>query len=325
MNKKAVLALVFLASFLVLPLALADSSNATTDFTSYGNQLSDDERIVYDACVDPYGDGSDPLEKNWNDTTPAPIAISSTDLNIINTAVKAASLDNPSYFWLWNDPVLIGSDLSFVIPFDTDTTEIINQMKSFASSIEGDTISEKIAAINSKLRSEVKYVEYSPEDDDYNVLDGTAYGAIINKKANAYGFAAAVTFCAQELNVKAVTLCGELNDPDSSKPHAWNAVEDEGWYGVDVSLNKQKETNTYLMMAAYDHGYQTDYTFKVSHSANMSSYLGTDHVINTPVLKVREIEPPIEPTLLEKYGQHILVITIITILCVVMFTYAKRS
>lgn len=322
MNKKAVLALVFLASFLVLPLALADSSNATTDFTSYGDQLSADEIIVYDACVDPFEDGSDPLEKNWNDSNPTP-TVGVIDQSIIDIAVKAASLDHPGYFWLLKEITYNGSTLSFDISdLDLDAN---NKMKSFASSIEGDTISEKIAAINSKLRSEVEYVEYLPEDDDYNVLDGTAYGAIINKKANAYGFAAAFTFCAEELYIKAVTLCGELNDPDSSKPHAWNVVQDEGWYGVDVALNKQKETNTYLMMAAYDHGYQTDYTFKVSHSANMSSYLGTDVVINTPVLKVREIEPPIEPTLLEKYGQHILVITIITILCVVMFTYAKRG
>ena len=237
MNKKAVLVLVFLASFLVLPLTIADSSNATVEFTSYGDQLSGDGKIIYDACVNPYEDGSDPLNRDWTDPTPI---VGVIDIKIINTAVKAAMLDNPGYFWLWKTPVVDGNTISFVVPeFDVDTAEIVSQMKNFVSTINVDTVSEKIAAINSELRSNVEYV--SEDDEDYDILNETAYGAIINKKANAYGFAAAVTFCARELDIKAITICGELNDPNGSKAHAWNLVNDEGWYGVDVALNEQKK------------------------------------------------------------------------------------
>ncbi len=321
MNKKVVLVLMFLASFLVLPLAIADSSDAITEFTSYGDQLSIDERMIYDACIDPYQDDSDPLAKEWNDPTPT---VSITDMKVINTAVKAASLDHPSYFWLWKTPTLDEDTLTFFVPdFEITTIEVIKQMKAFASNISGETVSEKIATINSELCSKVEYV---PEDDgSYDLLDGTAYGAIVKGKANSYGFAAAVTFCAQESGIDVVTVCGELNDQKDSKVHGWNLVEDEGWYGVDVALNKQKDTDTYVMMAAYDLGYKTDYTFKASHSGNMSKYLEKNEVVFTPELHIRTIEPPTEPTFIEKYGQEILVIIIITVLCVVMFTYVKRG
>lgn len=324
MNKKVVLVLMFLASFLVLPLAIADSSNAVTEFTSYGDQLSEDERMIYGVCIDPYQDHSVPLDRDWDDPSPT---VSIIDMKVINTAVKAASLDYPSYFWLWATPILDEYTLSFFVPeFDITTIEVITQMKAFVSNISGETVSEKIAAIDSELRSKVEYVNHVPEDDvSYDLLDGTAYGAIVKGKANSYGFAAAVTFCAQELDIDVITIFGELNDPKDSKVHGWNLVQDEGWYGVDVALNKEKVTDTYVMMAAYDLGYKTDYTFKASHNANMSKYLDKSDVIFAPELHIRIIEPPTEPTFIEKYGQEILVIIIITVLCVVMLTYVKRG
>ncbi len=325
MNKKVVLALVFLASFLVLPLTIADSSYAVSESTWYGDQLSGDEKTIYDACIDPYEDGLNPLDKEWIGNGPTPV-VSVIDQVIIDKAVKVASIDNPGYFWLWKAPTIVDGKLSFDVS-DINTVVFVTKMKAFASAMSGNTVSEKMTSIDSELRSKVEYYNVPEDNVNYDPLNGTVYGAIINSKANSYGFAAAVTFCAKELGVEAVTICGELNNPDGSKAHAWNTIKNENgdWYGVDIALNKQKNTARYIMMAANDHGYQTNYTFKASHSADMSSYLVTDVIINTPELHVRIFEPPAEPTFIEKYGPHILIITIITVLCVVMLTYVKRG
>lgn len=325
MDKKVLLALVLVVPFLFLPLASADSSEAeVTDFTSYYSQLDDEEKAVYDAV------GTQPnAENGWTATLSAEATADS-----VKHAVAAAYLDDPGKIWLWMVPTDLANTYVYDQTAKTITFTLLTgvsssyteAMKNFAEGLEiqADTsASEAVSIINSKLRNVAEYT-----DDTDNPLYYTAYGAIVLGKANSFGFAAAVKYCASNNtinNYDVALVCGKLNDPDGSYSHAWNVVRDtDAWYGVDVGLNEEKDTNTYLMKASNDHGYNTDYTFAASHDPDISNYIGTNVVIDTPELFVRPPEVVPEPTFIEKYGGDIVIITIVAVLCIVLAFFARR-
>ncbi|MDN5357586.1 MAG: hypothetical protein PWR17_755 [Candidatus Methanomethylophilaceae archaeon] len=325
MDKKVLLALVLAVPLLFLPLASADSSEAgTTDFTSYYSQLDDEEKAVYDAiCAQPNADNG------WT----AALSIEVT-ADSVKHAVAAAYLDDPGKIWLWMVPTdlantYIYDEMNGTITFELLTgvsSSYAESMEDFAEGlgIQADTsASEAVSIINSKLRNVAEYT-----DDTDDPLYYTAYGAIVLGKANSFGFAAAVKYCASNNavnNYDVALVCGKLNDPYGSYPHAWNAVRDAyAWYGVDVGLNEEKNTNTYLMKASNDLGYNTDYTFAASHDPDISSYIETNVVINPPELFIRPSEADPELTFIEEYGEDIVIITIVAVLCIALAFFARR-
>ncbi|MDD3351843.1 MAG: hypothetical protein PHY89_05260 [Candidatus Methanomethylophilaceae archaeon] len=325
MDNKALLALVFVSPLLFLPLVTADSSEAgTANFTSYCSQLDDEEKAVYDVI------STVPSSENgWSATLAA-----EADADSVKHAVAAAYLDDPGKIWLLKVPAdLAGAyvydpaakTVTFSLP-DVDSASYGQSMADFAGSIgiQTDTsVSEAMMLIDSKLRS---FSEYTEDTD--NPLYYTAYGAMVLGKANSFGFAAAVKYCADSsvASYNVAVVCGMLNDPDGSYPHAWNAVEgSEGWYGADVGLNEEKNTAHYLMKASNDHGYNTDYTFAASHDPDISGFMETSSVVNPPELYIRPAEVPVEPTFLEKHGGDIVIISIIAVLCVALAFFARRQ
>jgi transglutaminase/protease-like cytokinesis protein 3 len=324
MDKKTLLALIFVSPLLFLPFVTADSSEAgTEDFFSYYSQLDDEEKAVYDAIAN-----SPSSENGWSVTL-----VAEADADSVKHAVAAAYLDDPGKIWLLKVPAdLVGSyvydpsarTVTFSLP-DGVSDSYEQSMADFAGSIgiQADTsVSEAMRLIDLRLRSSAVYTE-----DTDNPLYYTAYGAMVLGKANSFGFAAAVKYCAENSATYDVAIvCGTLNDPDGSYPHSWNAVRDsEGWYGVDVGLNEKKDTSHYLMKASNDHGYNTDYTFAASHDPDISGFMETGSVIKSPELYIRPTEVPVEPTFLDKYGGDIVIISIIAILCVALAFFARRQ
>ncbi len=325
MDKKALLALVFVSPLLFLPLLTADVSEAgVADFTSYYSQLEDDEKVIYDSI------STVPSSENGWSVTLA----SEADANSVKHAVAAAYLDDPGKIWLMKVP----ADLAGAYVYDQSSKTVTfslpegisesyeQSMADFADRIEIQTdtsVSEAMKLINSMLRTSAEYTE-----DTDNPLYYTAYGAMVLGKANSFGFAAAVKYCADNsaADYDVAVVCGKLNDPDGSYSHSWNAVRgSEGWYGVDVGLNELEDTSHYLMKASNDHGYNTDYTFEASHDPDISGFMETGSVINSPELYIRPAEVPVEPTFLDKYGGDIVIISIIAVLCVVLAFFARRQ
>ena len=315
----------------IVPLSLVDTSygQQSPEFKSYYDQLSDAEKEVYDVCVDPFGDGN-PMGYTWSVLTSTG-TVSATEQGTVDIAAKVASLDNPGYFWLWNIPKLNeDKTLTFELIEGFDKDAHVKEMKEFADQARMDagtdpSFSAVINAIDSKLREKAELagtVEDEPSADN-------AYGAIVKGKANSLGFAAAFTYCFKEIygddeGKDVVTIYGKLVDTLGSQEHAWNAVnEGEGWFGVDVALNEKLGVSTYLMMSSNARGYNTDYTFEASHQPNMAALLGT-HMFTPDIQYVKPVPPP-EPSFLEKWGSHIIIITITAVLCAVLLAFARRS
>lgn len=329
--KKKLIVLAFIVPLFMIPLSLVDTSygQESLEFTSYYDQLSVAEKSAYDVCVDPFN-AKDPKTDTWTElTSDKEVSNLVTEQATVDMAAKIASLENPGYFWLLNAPELnADKTLTFDIgEFNKDDLETI---KLFANQARIDAGTDPsffavISAIDSKLREEV---ELARANETGPSLDN-AYGAIVEGKADSLGFAAAFKYCLQEIykeddDKDVVTIYGKLVSTQGSESHAWNAVnEGEGWFGVDVALNKKFNVSTYLMMASNTQGHQTNYTFEASHQPDMGVLLG--NYIRTPDIQYVEPPPPPELTFLDQWGSHIIIITIIAILCVILLVFARRS
>lgn len=332
MNKIKLIILALILPLFIVPLSLVDTSygqQSPPEFKSYYDQLSDAQKDVYDVCVDPFGDGK-PMDNEWSVLT-STVTVSATEQGTVDIAAKVASLDNPGYFWLWNNPKLNeDSTLTFEFINEFDKDIHVTEMEEFADKARIDAGTEPsfsaiINTIDSKLREKVELettVEDEPSADN-------AYSAIVKGKASSLGFAAAFTYCFQEIYTgdegkDVVTIYGKLVNTLGSQEHAWNAVnEGEGWFGVDVALNEKLDVSTYLMMSSNSQGHNTDYTFEASHQPNMAALLGI-HIFTPEIQYIKPIPPP-EPSFLEKWGSHIIIITITAVLCAVLISFARRS
>ena len=327
MFKRNLFVAVFVLSLFLVPLALTEEAYGTPDFDVYYDQLPDDEKAIFGILADPYGNGSAPADNDWN-----PSVTVTADAETVESIAKLMVLEDPGrYYWLWIAPVLNEDNtLTFtsvegfdVAEFEEETENFVKDVK---SGLEQDhSFVDAAKAIDVKLRAKVKYV-----DDEDKPHAGTAYGAIVLGEADAFGFAAAFNHAVKKFyngGFDVLTVAGKLHDSEGYSMHAWNVAKNaEGtWFGVDVALNKINNTGEYAMVASNDKGSPLGHTFASSHQQDLPGYTGLKILFEVPEPHMREILPPEPPTMLEKYGSHVFVITIITVLCIVMIVYSRRG
>lgn len=306
----------FVLSLFMMPLALTEEAYASSDgFVYYHDKLTDKEKKIFDLCE----------FENTSDTVPA-----DTEQETVTMVAKLMVLENPKLYWLWVSPTLNDDgtlSYSFIDGFDPDPP---GAMESFVNEIKseldiGYSVKDAATAVNAKLTANTKLVESSE-----NIATGTAFGAIVLKEADSFGFAAAFSYTMNELygdgNINILTAVGKLHNSEGYDEHAWNLVRTEDkWYGVDTALNKKENSNSYVMTASNDRGNSEGYTFAASHQPGLSEYLESNTFFETPEPYMKEILPPEEPTTFEKYGPYVMVISIITILCIMMIVYSRRG
>lgn len=331
MSRRNLFVAVFVLSLFIMPLALTDEAYSLPDgFVSYYDKLTTEEKEIFDLCEKPYGNGETPLDRDWEQTTDS---VSGTDQDTVNMVAKLMVLENPGLYWLWIPPTLNGDDTLSFTPVDGFDSESLDAMESFVNQIKanleiGHSVKDAATAVNAKLTANTKLVVSSE-----NNTTGTAFGAIVLGEADAFGFAAAFNYAMNGLelygddNVNILTVVGKLHNSKGYDEHAWNLVRDADgdWYGVDAALNKKENTGSYVMTASNDRGNKEGYTFAASHQSGLSEYLDSDTFFDVPEPYMREIIPPAEPTAFEKYGPYVIVISIISVLCIVMIVYSRRG
>lgn len=318
---------VFVLSLFVVPLAFTEEAYGDDDGpVSYLDQLSGKEATVFGILADPYNNGGVLTGIEWSPVT----VTGDIDEDTVASVAKLMVLEDPGrYYWLWTTPTLNENTLTFTPVEGFENEESFEEMEKFAkevkSELKQDPLVEDVArAVDKKLRERTEYVA---DEDKPSV--GTAFGAIVLKEADSFGFAAAFNYTIKEIygdSIKVLTVAGKLHDSEGYSQHAWNVVRnaEKIWYGADVALNKTNNTDDYVMVASNDEGNPLGWTFAASHQQDMSGYTGLKTVIDVPEphMKDTSTEPP---TTLEKYGSHVFVITIITVLCIVMIVYSRRG
>ena len=87
---------------------------------------------------------------------------------------------------------------------------------------------DKVRAINDYIVKNCVYV--TGEDVEYSP---TAYGCLVEKKANCEGYAKAFGVLAADFGLESVLVTGKT---DKGENHAWNQVKVDGeWYNIDVT------------------------------------------------------------------------------------------
>lgn len=122
------------------------------------------------------------------------------------------------------------------IIYREDVKKIPGMQSEFDSAVEkglsGVTLSageyDAVMRIHDYLIRSCKYVEESQ-----NGYSSTAYGCLVDKKANCEGYAKAFSVLASKAGLKNVLVTGVT---DKGENHAWNQVCVNGmWYNIDVT------------------------------------------------------------------------------------------
>ncbi len=87
---------------------------------------------------------------------------------------------------------------------------------------------EKVERINEYLVQNCTYVTGMNEE-----YSSTAYGCLVEKKANCEGYAKAFSILAADVGLESILITGIT---DKGENHAWNQVKvDDDWYNIDVT------------------------------------------------------------------------------------------
>ncbi len=112
---------------------------------------------------------------------------------------------------------------------DEMTDEFTNAELAAIDEIAGqDSEYEKVRAINDYIVKNCVYV--TGEDIEYSA---TAYGCLVEKRANCEGYAKAFSVLAADFGLESILVTGKT---DKGENHAWNQVKVDGeWYNIDVT------------------------------------------------------------------------------------------
>ena len=241
-----------------------------TDFeTCYADQLSPNEKAVYDAVVAArVGEhefvvtfaemievtkGKAP-DKEKQDEVSALISYT------LSNALFAAWLDTPSLFWLetgnysysYNiephpDDVYRVKDVTLKVELKEAYAENPDHMKYQLDtlleglSLRGANDVKTIENINRYLCNKITYT-----DTEYRE---SIYGALINGKCVCEGYAHAFQLLCQKYGIVCTSIVGDGVTEEGSEGHMWNAVLLDGkWYAVDVTWNDTTESRDYLLV-----------------------------------------------------------------------------
>lgn len=134
--------------------------------------------------------------------------------------------------------------------FDAKIEEILNQTQN----------------LNSEYEKEKFFNDYICENTDYvteGPLVGTAYGALINKKAHCEGYSRAFKYLCNKVGIECDLVCGV----SFNEGHMWNVVHIDGTHSnVDVTWNDRTEYKSYLYFNVTDEQIKYDHEFSPLHT-----------------------------------------------------------
>ena len=167
--------------------------------------------------------------------------------------------------------------------------------------LQRDTNFETVKAIHDYL---CENTEYSADQEDW--LTNTAYGAVLEKKANCNGYARAFKVLCDYYDIPCVIAAGSdltsdcigntvIYNEDELRQHMWNLVqmEDGEWYGVVVDADARNSSDDYLLVgsettleeggSSFGDSYYM-YNFVLTYSNSFDNSGKTYHSLLTPEL-----------------------------------------
>ncbi len=197
------------------------------------------------------------------------------DLKKLPYIIKTVIRMHPELFYINTKQVALGSDeqgnIAVVCPFYLDEkSEIQAQQEKFDQRVneilslvdDNMTEFEKALVVHDEIALNCEYL-----NDEDNMKYITAYGALVNEKANCQGYSAAFSHLMSLLGIETEVV------ESSSLFHVWNKVKIDGsWYNADVTwddplYDKQGHvSHKYFLLsnaaiAGIDSGTNKDYGF----------------------------------------------------------------
>ena len=225
------------------------------------NQLDENAKIIYRAL--------DSNKENMKTGT-YKIEFGSTFSNVLNktngqdllgeyyqSGIEAYIYDNPDIFYLEpskmylnTEKITRGNEVTYNV-YINQGDEVNYLTKEFSSKEAVDNAINKleniknniIASRTGNIIDDIKLVhdylidniEYDTTLSNSNIYD--IYGAIINKKCVCEGYARALKYILDDMNIPCILVIGRAtNSEGKTENHAWNYVMiDNKWYGVDTT------------------------------------------------------------------------------------------
>lgn len=238
---------------------------------SYGDQLSPNEKCVYDAVialspgesevqivfpeVPALCAGREPTEEETD-------ALGKKISYWVANALYAMWLDCPENFWVdhskYSYSYEMKSDESGIVKLtkltlDLSLTktkeEILSDLAKLNAatkdfSAKGRTVADKVAYINNYLASRIEY--------DIGAKNrGSVIGALVDRRCVCEGYARAFAYLCKKAGIDAVNIPGYGKTEEGTEGHMWNGVFIDGvLYAVDVTWNDTTEKNSYLLVGS---------------------------------------------------------------------------
>lgn len=210
---------------------------------------------------------------------PKKITINNLSSDELSNVFQALSYDNPHFLFLGNSSTLESTSYSnnFVPQYTMDKTTYNKYMKEMNDklaqiSVETAGLSEyeKELYVHDYLINNCQY------DDTGSDIRCTAYGALINNRANCEGYSRATQFLLSNLRVKCRVVIGDAVDAEGkSEGHMWNVVSIDGKeYNLDVTWDDpvMKDTDIQGKPVSYMYMNITTSEISVSHTVSDIKY-----------------------------------------------------
>ncbi len=225
------------------------------------NQLDENAKIIYRAL--------DSNKENMKTGT-YKIEFGSTFSNVLNktngqdllgeyyqSGIEAYIYDNPDIFYLEpskmylnTEKITRGNEVTYNV-YINQGDEVNYLTKEFPSKEAVDNAINKLENIKNNIITSrtgniiddiklvhdylIDNIEYDTTLSNSNIYD--IYGALINKKCVCEGYARALKYILDDMNIPCILVIGRAtNSEGKTENHAWNYVMiDNKWYGVDTT------------------------------------------------------------------------------------------
>ena len=311
----------------------------------YKNQLTDDQKDIYDAIVTltpSAAIGGNETDGYYLTVTGASLSTDVKDIERAWFATKLEASEASSWaFWAWNTAGVkatfteisatgfrIGIDAAFKDGFADKVTAVTTAVNAAAEKITGDNDSKKIKSINSILTGKgYAYVDGNEAHTFANTVYAFAAPEGDTCYMTSFAYSAAFKALCDKAGVASIQVYGYFGD--QSKVFAWNEVlVEDKVYGVDCATNAaSKNKEQWLCAGAYSAVDGTAYSkvhiaFPYSVASGLTSQFNVDRINNDGY------SWPADNSIIAKiteYAPWILVGVICIVMSVVLIIMARRG
>lgn len=236
---------------------------------SYGDQLSPNEKCIYDALL-ALSPGEDKVVVTFPEvpalcarrepTKEESEALTQKISYWTANALYAMWLDFPEIFWInhnkYNYTYEIKSDEDGIVKLTKLTLNLslsktkeailadIAALNAATADFQakGSTPADKVAYINNYLSSRIEYALGAPNR-------ASIIGALVDRRCVCEGYARAFAYLAKKAGLAVVNIPGYGTIDGDTEGHMWNGVLIDGvMYAVDVTWNDTAGKNLYLLV-----------------------------------------------------------------------------